>query len=128
MGASLYERIGGEPTLMAAVDLFYSKVLADEQLRPFFERLDMVAQTRKQIAFMAWALGGPAKYKGRDLRSAHAGLVKKDGLSDSHFDAVAHHLKTSLSELGVPEELIGEALAIVESTRAQVLGRVQHAG
>ena len=121
--ASLYERIGGEGAVMAAVGLFYDKVLADERTRPFFDGQDMDAQIKKQMAFMAWAFGGPEEYKGRDLRAAHAGLVKNRGLSDEHFDAVAEHLKATLQELEVAEDLIAEALALVGSTRSEVLSR-----
>jgi hemoglobin len=123
MTASLYERLGGENAIMAAVDLFYAKVMNDPLTRPFFETLDMRAQTRKQVAFMTWAFGGPAEYKGRDLRAAHAELVKKRGLGDTQFDAVAGHLRATLEELGVSADLIGEALAIVAGTRTEVLGR-----
>jgi len=122
MKQSLYERIGGEPALMAAVDLFYSKVLDNELTRPFFETLDMESQIRKQIAFMAWALGGPDSYKGRDLRGAHADLVKNKGLTDVHFDAVVNSLEQALQELGVARDLIDEVLATVGSTRGAVLG------
>ena len=62
---------------MAAVPIFYSRVLADDLTRPFFEKLDMETQTKKQVAFMTWAFGGPEDYKGRDLRSAHASLVQR---------------------------------------------------
>jgi len=119
---SLYERIGGESAIMAAVDLFYQKVIADELTRPFFEGLDLAAQTKKQIAFMTWAFGGPAEYRGRDLRTAHRGLVQR-GLNDAHFDAVAKHLESTLRELGVAAPLIAEALAIVGGTRGEVLNR-----
>ncbi|TPW11570.1 MAG: hypothetical protein FD130_1953, partial [Halothiobacillaceae bacterium] len=34
---SLYERIGGDPAVTAAVDLFYRKVLADKRINQFFE-------------------------------------------------------------------------------------------
>lgn len=122
MSKSLYERIGGEAAVMAAVDLFYKKVLADPLTRPFFDGLDMAAQINKQIAFMMWAFGGPHEYKGRDLRVAHAPLVAR-GLSDPHFDAVAKHLHDSLVELKVPKPLIDEALGIVAGTRDVVLGR-----
>jgi hemoglobin len=122
MQNSLFERIGGEEAIMAAVDLFYEKVLADDLTRPFFAGLDMPAQTRKQVAFMAWAFGAPAEYKGRDLRTAHAGLVAR-GLTDAHFDAVAGHLQATLKELGVTDDLIGEALTIVGSVRKDVLNR-----
>ena len=121
--SSLYERLGGEMVLMEAVDVFYSKIMADSVTRPFFEDLDMAAQTRKQLAFMARAFGGPKEYEGRDLRSAHAKLVREKGLSDVHFDAVAGHLEATLRELEVAEGLISEALTIVASTRAEVLGR-----
>src|SRR3954447_26261034 len=113
---SLYERLGGEAAIVAAVDLFYDKVLADPLTRPFFEGLEMAAQARKQRAFMTVAFGGPDEFKGRDLRVAHAQLVKDKGLSDVHFDAVAEHLKATLDELGVAPALVDEALAIVAST------------
>jgi hemoglobin len=118
----LFERIGGEAAVMAAVDLFYKKVMADELTRSYFSGLDMALQSRKQVAFMAWAFGGPEEYKGRDLREAHSPLVKR-GLSDIHFDAVARHLRGTLEELGVAPPLIEEALTIVASTRNEVLGR-----
>lgn len=119
---SLYERIGGEAAIMAAVEVFYRKVLADELTKPFFDGLDMDAMIKKQIAFMAWAFGGPDEFKGRDLRSAHAGLVAR-GLDDKHFTAVAEHLESTLTELGIAPALIAEALTIVGSVKDQVLNR-----
>jgi hemoglobin len=83
----------------------------------------MEAQTKKQVAFMTWAFGGPAEYRGRDLRAAHANLVRDRGLTDSHFDAVAEHLQATLVELGVAPELITEVLSIVGGTRNDVLSR-----
>jgi hemoglobin len=120
---SLFVRLGGDAAITAAVDLFYEKVLADERTRPFFAGLDMEAQIRKQRAFMTWAFGGPAEYRGRDLETAHAKLVQERGLNDAHFDAVAQHLQETLVELAVPAALIDEVLAIVGGTRNQVLGR-----
>jgi hemoglobin len=123
MGTSLFERIGGEPAIMAAVDRFYQKVLADEQTGRFFAALDVDGQTRKQVAFMAWAFGCPRMYGGRDLRTAHARLVRDEGLGDLHFDRILKHLEDSLRELGVEESLIEEALAITSATRDEVLNR-----
>jgi hemoglobin len=120
---SLYERLGGEAAIAAAVDLFYDKVMADERTRPFFAAIDMKAQIKKQRSFMTVAFGGPDEYRGRDLRVAHAALVRDKGLSDMHFDAVAEHLKATLVELGIADPLIGEVLGIVGGTRKEVLGR-----
>ena len=123
MTKSLYDRIGGEPAIMAAVNLFYEKIMKDEVTRPFFANLDMNAQVQKQIAFMSRALGGPGEYQGRNLRAAHAKLVNEQGLADRHFDAVASHLKTTLEELGVEQALVNEAITAIGGMRDEVLGR-----
>ncbi len=120
--ATLYERIGGEAAVDAAVELFYRKVLSDCRINRFFDKTDMEAQIAKQKAFFTMAFGGPNNYTGSDMRSVHAPMVKM-GLNDSHFDAVMEHLGGSLKELNVPDELIGEAAAIAESVRSDVLGK-----
>ena len=120
---SLYERVGGEAAITAAVEIFYNKVLADPVTRPFFEGLDMQRQISKQMSFLSRAFGGPAEYQGRDLAAAHADLVRDSGLGDVHFDAVARHLESTLLELGLARPLVDEVLTVVESTRDQVLGR-----
>lgn len=119
---SLYDRIGGEAAVNAAVELFYRKVLVDHRINRFFEKTNMEEQIVKQKAFFTMAFGGPNTYTGSDMRQAHAKLVKM-GLSDIHFDAVMEHLGSTLVELNVPEELIGEAAAIAESTRSDILGK-----
>ncbi len=119
---SLYDRLGGEAAVNAAVDLFYGKVLDDYRINRFFDGLDMSKQAAHLKAFMAVAFGGPNQYTGRSLRDGHAKLVKK-GLNDAHFDAVVEHLGATLTELNVPAELIAEAAGLVESVRDEVLGR-----
>jgi hemoglobin len=119
---ALYERIGGETAIMAAVTLFYEKVLAAPDLAQFFEGMDMPSQINKQVAFMTMAFGGPHAYTGRDLAVAHAGLVAR-GLNDGHFDKVTVLLKESLDELQVATGVVSEVLEIVETTRDAVLGR-----
>ena len=122
MSESLYNRIGGEAAVDAAVDIFYRKVLADDSINEFFDGIDMVEQAAKQKAFLTFAFGGPNNYSGKDMRDGHAHLVKR-GLTDKHFDAVMGHLGATMQELSVPGELIQEAAAIAESTRDDVLGR-----
>jgi hemoglobin len=119
---SLYEKLGGAAAVEAAVDIFYRKVLRDARIERFFEGVDMAKQREKQKAFLSFAFGGPNNYTGLDMRNAHARL-RAMGLNDSHFDAVMEHLGATLKELNVPDELIGQAAAIAESTRNDVLGR-----
>ena len=122
MTQSLYDRIGGEAAMNAAVDIFYRKVLADDRIKRFFDDVDMERQAAKQKAFLTMVTGGPNDYTGKDMREGHKHLVER-GLNDSHFDAVMENLGATLKELNVPDELIAEAAAIAESTRNDVLGR-----
>ncbi|MDH5749889.1 MAG: methyl-accepting chemotaxis protein [Rhodospirillales bacterium] len=119
---SLFDRLGGEAAVDAAVDIFYGKILSDPSLTPFFDGLDMDRQRSKQKDFLTMAFGGPNKYSGKGLRAVHKRHVEK-GLNDSHFDAVAGHLQTTLEQLYVPSDLIAEVIGIAASTRDDVLNR-----
>ena len=122
MSDSLYEKIGGEAAVDAAVDIFYRKVLSDDRINHFFEGVDMDKQAGKQKSFLTFAFGGPNNYTGKDMREGHAHLVK-NGLNDTHFDAVVENLGSTLKELNVPDELIQEVANIAETVRDDVLGR-----
>ena len=121
--SSLYERLGGVAAVDAAVDLFYTKVLADDRIKHFFEGVDMKRQAGHQKAFLTYAFGGSPNYSGKNMREGHKHLVEKMGLNDSHFDAVMENLGATLTELGVAPDLIQEAAGIAESTRNDVLNR-----
>lgn len=120
--ASLFEQLGGEAAVDAAVDIFYRKVLEDYRINRYFNNVDMEQQAAKQKAFLTMAFGGPNNYTGQDMRNAHARLVKM-GLDDSHFDAVMENLTATLKELNVPENLIAQVDALAETTRNDVLGK-----
>ncbi len=117
--STLYERLGGEAAVKAAVDNFYEKVMADNRINSFFEGVDMVAQAVKQKAFLTMVFGGPNDYSGKDMRAGHAHL----GLTDEHFDAVVENLGNTLKELGVSDDDIKEVAALAETTRDDVLNR-----
>ena len=110
--ASLFERIGGMGAVNAAVDIFYTKVIADDRINHFFVNIDMEA-------FLAYAFGAPmVTYSGKQMREAHAGM----NLTEDHFNAVAGNLVATLNDLSVPQNLIDEVLAIAMTTKNDVLG------
>lgn len=114
---SLFDRLGGRDAVNAAVDIFYTKVMSDPLLMPLFDGVDMKRQAAKQKAFLTYAFGGAPNYDGSSMRKAHAHL----DLNDDHFNAVAGHLQSTLEELGVAEDLIGEVMTIAASTHDDVL-------
>jgi methyl-accepting chemotaxis protein len=120
--ATLFERIGGIPAIKATVDLFYEKVLADPDLKPFFAETNLAWLKGRQNAFFIQALGGPAVYKGKDMKSAH----EKLSITAADFGRVAGHLVASLAELKVPQALIDEVVDAVTPLADQIVNSNAH--
>jgi hemoglobin len=99
---------------------FYQRVAKDERLAPFFDGMDMARQSRMLAAFLAMATGGPATYRGRSLRNAHADLE----ITDEDFDLVVGHLAETLSAFSVDDEVISQMAALAGSVRHEVTGHV----
>jgi truncated hemoglobin YjbI len=117
---NLYDRVGGSVAIKSVTEAFYKKVLADEDLAPYFAFVNMERLIGMQTSFLTMAFGGPAEYKGRSLRDAHASLRDLD---DQHFDKVVGHLAATLREFGVGDADISAAGAVAESVRNDVLNR-----
>jgi len=117
--SSLFDRLGGNAAVDAAVDIFYAKVLADDRINQFFTSVDMEKQAAKQKAFLTMAFGGPNSYTGLDMREGH----KHMNLNEGHFTAVVENLAATLKELGVSDEDISEVAAIADSVKDDVLNR-----
>jgi len=116
---SVYELIGGEPALVAVVDDFYERVLADPQLAPFFAGANMPKLKGRQVEFFAAALGGPDLYQGGSMRQVHAGR----GIGQADFDKVAFHLTHALSAAGVPGETVTQIAGVVLPLAGEIVSR-----
>lgn len=100
---TILEQIGGDAAVEAVVDIFYGKILGDEELADYFTETDMDQLKKHQARFVAQALGGTRPYSGRSMQKAHEGM----GITDADFDRVVGHLAASLTEAGVDGETIG---------------------
>lgn len=122
MTDTLFQRLGGQDAVNAAVDIFYRKVLKDPRVNYFFDGIDMEQQILKQKSFLTMVFGGPNHYSGKDMREGHKQLIGK-GLDDSHVDTIIELLGSTLKELGVKDSDIQEVAGIAESVRNDVLNR-----
>lgn len=112
-----YTRVGGTPALVAVVDDFYRRVVADPRLAGYFTGVDMPTLRRHQTLMLTRVLGGPDAYHGRPLGEAHAGL----GVDDADFDRVVGHLTAALVDAGVPGDVLGRVSEVLEAARAEVV-------
>ena len=98
--ASLYDRIGGAEAIKNMVATFYSKVIADPALRPFFDHVALNKLRHMQVEFFSAALGGPIRYTGRPVIHAHHGL----NITCLHFQAFVEHLLDTLARYPLSED------------------------
>ncbi len=115
--SSMFARLGGRDAIAAAVEQFYQRVLADPELKPFFTRTNMTWLKLRQSQFMVQALGGPAEYKGKAMKPAHAGLV----IEPRHFQGVTRHLSEALAALKIAKPLIQEVMTAVASLEPDIV-------
>jgi hemoglobin len=134
---ALFERLGGEAGVSNIVADFTPRVLDDprvnwnregikrggisihrEKSETWNPSLQNVALLKKHLAeFFALATGGPAHYTGGQLETVHADMH----ISNPEFDAAIGDLKASLDKLKIPNLEQKELLAIVESTRPEIV-------
>jgi len=109
---SLYDRLGGRKAITAVVDEFVGRVAADKRINAFF--MATASDHRRLAKFksnlvdqICQASGGPCKYKGKDMKSAHAGM----GVGDADFGALVEDLTAALDKFKVgateKNELLG---------------------
>ncbi|WFE54113.1 MULTISPECIES: group 1 truncated hemoglobin [unclassified Micromonospora] len=122
--ASHYDRIGGASSVKAAVELFYDKVLVDPELAGYFADVDMVGQRRHLTLMLTTVLGGPNEYAGRGLAEAHQPL----NIPVEHYAKVGEHLTVTLTELGVPADILADVQTVLGQVQDQVVARENRSG
>lgn len=113
----LYDEMGGPDGVRTAVTVFYNRVVADREIGPYFDGVDLDRLKAHQRAFLAAAFGGPQVFSGRSLAEAHAGLE----ITDAAFDRIVQTLLTSLADVGVRHEAVGRVAERLELARADIV-------
>ncbi len=116
---SLYDRLGGKPAITAVVDDFTARVAADRRINRFFANTDVPAFKAKLVDQICEASGGPCKYTGKDMKTAHAGM----GVTDDDFNALVGDLVATLDKFKVPEKEKGELLGVLGPMKKDIVTR-----
>jgi len=134
---SLFDRLGGEAGISNIVADFMPRALQDPRVnwgRKGVRHTGLTLHRQKSanwngspenvaelqthlVQFLALATGGPAHYEGKEMKSAHAGMH----ITNPEFDATLGDLKASLDKLQIPNKEQKELLAIVETTRPEIV-------
>ena len=99
---SLYDRLGGKKAIVAVVEEFVGRVAGDKRINAFFAATASDPARLKKfkghlVDQICQASGGPCKYKGKDMKSAHMGM----GVSGADFNALVEDLVGALDTFKV---------------------------
>jgi hemoglobin len=113
----LYKAFGEKPGLVALMDDFMIRLLADPRTGPHFKPANQ-QRVKEQLVEQFCALGGgPCVYKGADMKSSHANLdIKK-----SDFHALVEVLQVSMDAKGIPFRKQGEMLALLAPMNRDII-------
>jgi hemoglobin len=119
---TLYERLGGQPAVQAVSSGLVDRILRDDRVNKWFSHAasspaNADAYKAKLAEFICQNTGGPCKYEGRDMVSAHKGRE----VTSEAFDAVVEDLVAVLGQLKVPEREKGELLGILGPLKASIV-------
>ena len=113
--------VGGTPGIREAVERLYARLVADPSVSHYFEGVDMPRLKRHQVLLLTQLLGGPARYLGRDLAQAHAGLR----VTSRDYRCVIDHLVAVLAELEVETSTILTINSTLLGFESDVVGQSQ---
>ena len=114
---SLFDRLGGQAAIDAVVHEFVSRTTTDPRIANRFFNTDPVHLEKMLAELVCEASGGPCKYSGKDMTSAHAGM----DLVHDEFVALAENLVAALDTFHVPEKEKSEILGAIGPLEPQVV-------
>jgi len=114
---SLFERLGGTDAITAVVKDFRDRCGGDSRINSKFARTDMPRLTSMLIDQVSEATGGPAKYTGRDMKTAHAEM----GVTTGEFNALVENLVATLNKFGVGKAEQDELLGILGPLKSDIV-------
>jgi hemoglobin len=117
MNASLYDRLGGAERIAAIVDDFVDRHAVNPLIAPRFRGKDLPKAKALGTQFFCMGAGGPQRYEGRDMRSAHAGM----NISEQELVAAIDDIVAALRAQGVGPAEVGEVVGLLYSLKDEVL-------
>ena len=117
--SSLYERLGGEKKIRG----FVTEILALHHQNPAINPRYNNAKKSDAVLIdlvvdlLCEATGGPQKYKGMDMKTAHKGM----NCSEAEFVGVLDDILAAMTKHGIGEREKAEVLALNYSLKADII-------
>jgi hemoglobin len=91
--AGLYERLGGDEGVGMIVDTWVMTISSDSRISQYFANADIGMLQSHLYDQLCQLVGGPCKYSGKDMKSAHAGMK----LTQADLEAFLDDLRQAIA-------------------------------
>jgi len=115
---TLFQRVGGEDAVQKLLVAFYERVLADDELRGFFEQTPIEKLQHMQHEFFCAALDGPIEYSGRSISEVHVNM----DIQPFHLARFLEHLVDTLRQLRIDEDDIYDIYSRINTYADEITG------
>ena len=113
----LYKAFGEKAGLVALMDDFMVRLLADPRTGPHFQPANQQRIKEQLVDQLCDLGGGPCQYKGADMQSSHSNLdIKK-----SDFHALVEVLQQSMDAKNIPFRKQNEMLALLAPMNRDII-------
>ncbi len=118
LGPSLYQRLGGKEAINMVVKDLLANNMADSRLNPRMSKMDGAKCERQLTDLLCQATGGPCKYNGRDIKTAHTGAK----VTELEWQAFSENLVKTFDRFNVPPRERNDLLQLVVPMKADIVG------
>ncbi len=95
---AMFKAFHGHDGVNRIVSTFLDHAFSDPRTAPIFKPFDRVRLQRVLSEQFCYLLGGPCRYTGRDMLSAHHDI----GVGGSEMNASVEHLQLAMDKEGIP--------------------------
>lgn len=124
--ASLCEQLGGDEAIQNAVEILTEKLMADPRINHFMFGVSRADQGDKHKSFLTIALRGEGDdgegVELPDLRKTFADFFDK-GFKNQHFDVIFNHLRDSLKQMDVADEVSDAVIQASDTLRKSLFSK-----
>ncbi len=115
--AGLYQALGEKPGITRLMDDFVDRAFKDPRIGGHFKGVKPAALKESLTDQICQLSGGPCKYEGADMKSAHANL----DINKGHFNALVEVLQSAMDAQGIPFAQQNRLLALLAPMHRDVI-------
>jgi len=115
--SGLYQALGEKPGIARLMDDFVNRVVKDPRIGGHFKDVKPQALKDSLTDQICQISGGPCKYEGADMKSAHADM----DINKGHFNALVEVLQSAMDAQGIPFVQQNRLLALLAPMHRDVI-------